>query len=111
MTLHAQEQHRQSCWRHTLQRLRIACAARLHLWGALLVPADVPPSGFQQSDWLRACAAQVGEKDQIFGSVSTADIVEAIERQTGRQLDKKVNSFALLLMCTTKHSQLVTPSG
>jgi large subunit ribosomal protein L9 len=32
---------------------------------------------------------KVGEKDQIFGSVSTADIVEAIELQTGRQLDKK----------------------
>ena len=46
---------------------------------------------------------QVGEKDQIFGSVSTADIVEAIERQTGRQLDKKVNSFASLLTCTTLH--------
>ena len=38
---------------------------------------------------------QVGEKDQIFGSVSAADIVEAIELQTGRQLDKKVTSTAL----------------
>ena len=46
---------------------------------------------------------QVGEKDQIFGSVSAADIVEAIELQTGRQLDKKVKSFALFVVCMTKH--------
>jgi Ribosomal protein L9, C-terminal domain len=49
---------------------------------------------FTAPDWLHARALQVGEKDQIFGSVSTADIVEAIELQTGRQLDKKVTCAA-----------------
>ena len=33
---------------------------------------------------------QVGEKDQIFGSVTAAEVTEAIELQTGRALDKKV---------------------
>lgn len=31
---------------------------------------------------------KVGEKDQIFGSVTTAEVAEAIELQTGRTLDK-----------------------
>jgi Ribosomal protein L9, C-terminal domain len=75
----------------------------LHLWVALFVPAGRLASGPTAPDWLHARVLQVGEKDQIFGSVSTADIVEAIERQTGRQLDKKVNSFASLLTCTTLH--------
>lgn len=35
-------------------------------------------------------AAQSGENDQIFGSVSVEDIQGAIELQTGRHLDKKV---------------------
>lgn len=33
--------------------------------------------------------AQVGESDQIFGSVTAQEIVDAIEMQTGRKLDKK----------------------
>jgi hypothetical protein len=35
---------------------------------------------------------QVGEKDQIFGSVTAAEVTDAIEMQTGRQLDKKVSA-------------------
>jgi large subunit ribosomal protein L9 len=32
---------------------------------------------------------KVGEGDQIFGSVSAADVVEAIRMQTGRELEKR----------------------
>jgi large subunit ribosomal protein L9 len=32
---------------------------------------------------------KVGDEDQIFGSVSAADIVEAIRMQTGRELEKR----------------------
>ena len=32
---------------------------------------------------------KVGEKDQIFGSVTTGDVVEAIKMQTGRELDRR----------------------
>lgn len=32
---------------------------------------------------------KVGENDQIFGSVTAAELVEAIAQQTGRTLDKK----------------------
>ncbi|KAK9831994.1 hypothetical protein WJX81_006960 [Elliptochloris bilobata] len=32
---------------------------------------------------------KVGEQDQIFGSVTTAEIVAAIAQQTGRELDKR----------------------
>lgn len=32
---------------------------------------------------------KVGEKDQIFGSVTSAEIVEAIKMQTGRELDRR----------------------
>lgn len=32
---------------------------------------------------------KVGEKDQIFGSVTAVDIVDAIKMQTGRELDRK----------------------
>ncbi|KAI3436156.1 hypothetical protein D9Q98_002213 [Chlorella vulgaris] len=32
---------------------------------------------------------KVGEKDAIFGSVTSADLVDAIKMQTGRELDKK----------------------
>eukprot|EP00204_Picochlorum_oklahomense_P002868 CAMPEP_0118805880 /NCGR_PEP_ID=MMETSP1161-20130426/29224_1 /TAXON_ID=249345 /ORGANISM="Picochlorum oklahomensis, Strain CCMP2329" /LENGTH=183 /DNA_ID=CAMNT_0006734915 /DNA_START=30 /DNA_END=578 /DNA_ORIENTATION=+ len=32
---------------------------------------------------------KVGEGDQIFGSVSAADVVEAIKMQTGRELEKR----------------------
>ena len=32
---------------------------------------------------------QVGESNQIFGSVTAQEIVDAIEMQTGRKLDKK----------------------
>lgn len=32
---------------------------------------------------------KVGEEDQIFGSVSAADVVEAIRMQTGRELEKR----------------------
>ena len=31
----------------------------------------------------------VGEDDKIFGSVTAADVVEAIKGQTGKELDKK----------------------
>lgn len=32
---------------------------------------------------------KVGEKEQIFGSVTAADVVEAIKMQTGRELDRR----------------------
>lgn len=32
---------------------------------------------------------KVGEKDAIFGSVTTAELVDAIKMQTGRELDRK----------------------
>jgi large subunit ribosomal protein L9 len=32
---------------------------------------------------------KIGEEDQIFGSVSAADVVEAIRMQTGRDVDKR----------------------
>lgn len=32
---------------------------------------------------------KVGEKDQIFGSVTAADVVDAIKMQTGRELEKR----------------------
>lgn len=33
---------------------------------------------------------QTGEKEQIFGSVTAQEVVDAIKMQTGRELDKKV---------------------
>jgi hypothetical protein len=36
-----------------------------------------------------AVLAQVGANDQIFGSVTAVDVIEAIRMQTGRELDKK----------------------
>jgi large subunit ribosomal protein L9 len=33
--------------------------------------------------------AKAGEKDRLYGSITSADIVEALERQTGRAFDKR----------------------
>jgi len=33
--------------------------------------------------------AKAGEKDKLYGSITSADIVEALERQTGRAFDKR----------------------
>jgi large subunit ribosomal protein L9 len=33
--------------------------------------------------------AKAGEKDRLYGSITSADIVEALERQTGRVFDKR----------------------
>jgi large subunit ribosomal protein L9 len=33
--------------------------------------------------------AKAGEKDRLYGSITSTDIVEAIERQTGRAFDKR----------------------
>ncbi len=52
-------------------------------------------AGAERAAVPRPCL-QVGEKDQIFGSVTPAEVVEAIELQTGRQLDKKVCCTFLL---------------
>ena len=33
--------------------------------------------------------AKAGEKDRLYGSITSSDIVEALERQTGRAFDKR----------------------
>ena len=33
--------------------------------------------------------AKAGDKDRLYGSITSADIVEALERQTGRAFDKR----------------------
>ena len=39
----------------------------------------------------------MGEADQIFGSVTTQEVVDAIEMQTSRKLDKKARRASPLL--------------
>lgn len=52
-------------------------------------PCTPPPLTLQATIGKFQIKKKVGEDDKIFGSVTAVEIVEAIQQQTGRVLDKK----------------------
>lgn len=67
-----------------------SCCLPLTLHPLLTVPPPPPPQATALATIGKfVIKKKVGEKEAIFGSVTTSELVEAIRMQTGRELDKK----------------------